>query len=94
MHGYQAPEQKRVSVDLDAAICPLVTGQGSSGYNAHRFKTHAGAGMLGINVGVPAPMAVFPFSGWKDSFYGTTHANGEDAIRFYTEYRVTVSRWI
>jgi len=66
----------------------------SSGYAARRFQTRAQAGMLGINVGVPAPMAVFPFSGWKDSFYGTTHANGEDAIRFYTEYRVTVSRWI
>jgi len=66
----------------------------SSGYDAHRFKTHAGAGMLGINVGVPAPMAVFPFSGWKNSFFGTLHANGEDAVRFYTEYRILVSRWL
>jgi len=65
-----------------------------SGYHARRFQTNAGAGMLGINVGVPAPMAVFPFSGWKDSFFGTVHANGEDAVRFYTEYRVTVSRWM
>ncbi len=66
----------------------------SSGYAAHKFQTGAEAGMLGINVGVPAPMAVFPFSGWKDSFFGTLHANGDDAVRFYTEYRVTVSRWI
>jgi malonate-semialdehyde dehydrogenase (acetylating)/methylmalonate-semialdehyde dehydrogenase len=66
----------------------------SSGYHARRFQTNAGAGMLGVNVGVPAPMAVFPFSGWKDSFFGTLHANGEDAVRFFTEYRVTVSRWI
>lgn len=66
----------------------------SSGYHAHRFQTSAQAGMLGINVGVPAPMAVFPFSGWKDSFFGTLHANGEDAVRFFTEFRVTVSRWL
>ncbi|MCI0677259.1 MAG: CoA-acylating methylmalonate-semialdehyde dehydrogenase [Phycisphaerales bacterium] len=66
----------------------------SSGYDAHRFKTHAAAGMLGINVGVPAPMAVFPFAGWKQSFFGDLHANGEDAVRFYTEYRIVVSRWL
>jgi malonate-semialdehyde dehydrogenase (acetylating)/methylmalonate-semialdehyde dehydrogenase len=66
----------------------------SSGHHARRFQDHAEAGMLGINVGVPAPMAVFPFSGWKDSFFGTLHANGEDAVRFYTEYRITVTRWI
>jgi malonate-semialdehyde dehydrogenase (acetylating)/methylmalonate-semialdehyde dehydrogenase len=65
-----------------------------SGYTARRFQHNAQAGMLGINVGVPAPMAVFPFSGWKDSFFGTLHANGEDAVRFYTEYRVTVTRWL
>ena len=65
----------------------------NSGYDAHRFQTQAQAGMLGINVGVPAPMAVFPFSGWKDSFYGTLHANGEDSLLFYTEYRVTVTRY-
>ncbi len=66
----------------------------SSGYAARRFRSHAQAGMIGINVGVPAPMAVFPFSGWKDSFIGTLHANGEDAVRFYTEFQITVSRWL
>jgi malonate-semialdehyde dehydrogenase (acetylating)/methylmalonate-semialdehyde dehydrogenase len=66
----------------------------SSGHAARRFRAHAQAGMIGINVGVPAPMAVFPFSGWKDSFIGTLHANGEDAVRFYTEYQITVSRWL
>ena len=65
----------------------------SSGYAANRFRTEAGAGMIGINVGVPAPMAVFPFSGWKDSFFGSLHANGEDAVRFFTECRILVSRW-
>lgn len=66
----------------------------SSGYNARRFRVHAQAGMIGINVGVPAPMAVFPFSGWKQSFYGDLHANGEDAVRFFTESKVVVSRWM
>lgn len=40
--------------------------------------------MLGVNIGVPAPMAFFPFSGWKDSFYGDLHANGKDGLEFYT----------
>ncbi len=66
----------------------------SSGYNARRFKTHAHVGMVGINVGVPAPMAVFPFSGWKQSFFGDLHANGEDAAKFYTESKVVVARWM
>ena len=66
----------------------------SSGYNARRFKTYAQVGMVGINVGVPAPMAAFPFSGWKQSFYGDLHANGEDAARFYTESKVVVTRWL
>jgi malonate-semialdehyde dehydrogenase (acetylating)/methylmalonate-semialdehyde dehydrogenase len=66
----------------------------SSGYSARRFRTLAEVGMVGINVGVPAPMAVFPFAGWKQSFFGDLHANGEDAVRFYTELRITVSRWM
>ncbi len=66
----------------------------SSGYSARRFKTNAQAGMIGINVGVPAPMAVFPFSGWKQSFFGDLHANGEDAAKFYTESKVVVTRWM
>ncbi|CRH21418.1 Methylmalonate semialdehyde dehydrogenase (acylating) [Carnobacterium maltaromaticum] len=48
------------------------------------FRERIDAGMLGINLGVPAPMAFFPFSGWKDSFYGTLHANGKDSVDFYT----------
>ncbi len=65
-----------------------------SGHAARRFQRTVQAGMLGVNVGVPAPMAVFPFSGWKKSFYGDLHANGEDAVRFYTESRVLVTRWL
>ena len=66
----------------------------SSGHAARRFRTHIDAGMLGINVGVPAPMAAFPFSGWKQSFFGDLHANGEDAVKFFTESKVVVTRWL
>ena len=65
-----------------------------SGHAVHRFQTTIQAGMLGVNVGVPAPMAAFPFSGWKQSFYGDLHVNGEDGARFYTKSRVTVTRWL
>ncbi len=65
-----------------------------SGHAAHRFETTVEAGMLGVNVGVPAPMAAFPFAGWKKSFYGDLHTNGEDGVRFFTKARVTVRRWL
>lgn len=65
-----------------------------SGHAARKFKTTTTAGMIGVNVGVPAPMAVFPFAGWKHSFFGDLHANGDDALRFYTEYKIMVSRWL
>jgi malonate-semialdehyde dehydrogenase (acetylating)/methylmalonate-semialdehyde dehydrogenase len=66
----------------------------SSGHDARRFRTHIDAGMLGINVGVPAPMAAFPFSGWKQSFFGDLHANGEDGPKFFTKSKVCVARWL
>ena len=66
----------------------------SSGHDARRFKTLVEAGMLGVNVGVPAPMAAFPFSGWKQSFYGDLHANGEDGAKFFTKSKVMVTRWL
>ena len=65
-----------------------------SGHAARKFENTVEAGMLGVNVGVPAPMAAFPFSGWKKSFYGDLHTNGEDGIRFFTKSRVTVRRWL
>ena len=65
-----------------------------SGAAARAFRRHAKAGMLGVNIGVPAPVAVFPFSGWRGSFYGDLHANGEDGINFYTERKVVTSRWV
>ena len=60
----------------------------TSNSNAIRyFRENIDAGMLGINLGVPAPMAFFPFSGWKSSFFGTLHANGKDSVDFYTRKR-------
>lgn len=57
------------------------------------FRENIDAGMLGINLGVPAPMAIFPFSGWKSSFYGTLHANGKDSVDFYTRKKVVTARY-
>ncbi|WP_019152530.1 CoA-acylating methylmalonate-semialdehyde dehydrogenase [Robertmurraya massiliosenegalensis] len=58
-----------------------------------QFREEAEAGMLGINVGVPATMAFFPFSGWKDSFYGDLHVNGKDGVNFYTKKKMITSRF-
>ncbi len=65
----------------------------TSGAAARKFRYEARVGNVGINVGVAAPMAYFPFSGWKDSFFGDLHAQGRDAIDFYTEKKVVVERW-
>jgi malonate-semialdehyde dehydrogenase (acetylating)/methylmalonate-semialdehyde dehydrogenase len=65
----------------------------ASGSAARRFRYEAPAGNIGINIGVAAPMAYFPFSGWKDSFFGIMHGQGRDAIEFYTEKKVVVERW-
>src|SRR5438552_5741566 len=64
-----------------------------SGAAAREFTHNVSAGMVGINVGVPAPVAFFPFSGWKNSFFGDLHALGKDAVHFYTEQRVITCRW-
>jgi malonate-semialdehyde dehydrogenase (acetylating) / methylmalonate-semialdehyde dehydrogenase len=64
-----------------------------SGEAARRYRYSAEAGMLGVNVGVPAPVAWFPFSGWKDSLDGDLHANGTDAVDFYTRKKVVTTRW-
>ena len=60
---------------------------------ARAYRCGAEAGMLGVNVGVAAPVAWFPFSGWKDSIDGDLHANGNDAVEFYTRKKVVTSRW-
>ncbi len=70
--------------------CSLFT---TSGRAAREFRYHAGISMIGINIGVAAPMAFFPFGGSKQSFYGDLKAAGRDAVSFYTDQRVVISRW-
>jgi malonate-semialdehyde dehydrogenase (acetylating) / methylmalonate-semialdehyde dehydrogenase len=65
----------------------------SSGKSEREFRENIEAGMLGVNVNVPAPMAFFPFSGWKKSFYGDLHANGRDGVEFYTRKKMVTKRW-
>ncbi|TQR17936.1 CoA-acylating methylmalonate-semialdehyde dehydrogenase [Psychrobacillus soli] len=57
-----------------------------------QFREEIDAGMLGVNLGVPAPMAFFPFSGYKKSFYGDLHANGRDGVEFYTRKKMLTAR--
>ncbi|MGH2953398.1 MAG: CoA-acylating methylmalonate-semialdehyde dehydrogenase [Solirubrobacterales bacterium] len=68
----------------------IFTGSGAA---TRSYRYGAEAGMLGVNVGVAAPVAWFPFSGWKDSLEGDLHANGRDAVEFYTRKKVVTSRW-
>ena len=65
-----------------------------SGAIARRFRRDAQAGNIGINIGVAAPMAEFPFSGWKDSFFGDLHGQGRHAVEFFTQTKVVVERWL
>jgi malonate-semialdehyde dehydrogenase (acetylating)/methylmalonate-semialdehyde dehydrogenase len=65
----------------------------SDGANARRFRYDVDAGNVGINVGVAAPMAFYPFSGWGESFFGDLHAQGEHCVEFYTQTKVVVERW-
>ncbi|HEY3310881.1 MAG TPA: CoA-acylating methylmalonate-semialdehyde dehydrogenase [Anaerolineales bacterium] len=65
----------------------------SSGAAARQFRYEVQAGNIGINIGVAAPMAFYPFSGWKDSFFGDMHGQGMDAVEFFTQKKVVVERW-
>jgi len=65
----------------------------SSGAVARKFRYEADAGNVGINIGVAAPMAFFPFSGWNDSFFGDLHAQGRHGVEFYTQTKIVVERW-
>ena len=76
--------------------CPF--GNGASiftrdGYAAREFKRHFNGGMIGVNVGVPAPMAWLPFTGWNDSFFGDLHAQGTEGVQFDTRQKMTLTRW-
>lgn len=63
------------------------------GASARKFRREVQCGMIGVNISVPAPVAYFPFSGWKDSFFGDLHATGRDGMEFYTERKVVIERW-
>jgi malonate-semialdehyde dehydrogenase (acetylating)/methylmalonate-semialdehyde dehydrogenase len=65
----------------------------ASGASARKFRYEVPAGNIGVNIGVAAPMAYFPFSGWKDSFLGVLHGQGRDGVEFYTDKKVVVERW-
>jgi malonate-semialdehyde dehydrogenase (acetylating)/methylmalonate-semialdehyde dehydrogenase len=87
--------------DLDEALalgrqCEYGNGASiftQSGWAARQFKRHFNAGMIGINVGVPAPMAWFPFTGWNKSFFGDLHIQGVEGVQFYTQQKMTLTRW-
>jgi malonate-semialdehyde dehydrogenase (acetylating)/methylmalonate-semialdehyde dehydrogenase len=87
--------------DLEQALalgkdCPYGNGASiftSSGWAARQFKHHFNAGMIGINVGVPAPMAWFPFTGWNQSFFGDLHIQGTEGVQFCTQQKMTMTRW-
>jgi malonate-semialdehyde dehydrogenase (acetylating) / methylmalonate-semialdehyde dehydrogenase len=87
--------------DLDAAVEAVNASRygnasvifTSSGGAAREYRARVEAGMVGVNIGVAAPVAWFPFSGWKDSIDGDLHANGRDAVEFYTRKKVVTSRW-
>ncbi|MBI4788968.1 MAG: CoA-acylating methylmalonate-semialdehyde dehydrogenase [Chloroflexi bacterium] len=86
---------------LDQAIALVNTGRygnmaclfTASGAAARKFRYEAEVGNVGINVGIAAPMAFFPFSGWKESFFGDLHGQGMDAVEFFTQKKVVVERW-
>jgi malonate-semialdehyde dehydrogenase (acetylating) / methylmalonate-semialdehyde dehydrogenase len=84
--------------DAIAAVSKSRFGNGvsiftESGAAVRRFKHDVEAGMVGVNIGVAAPVAFFPFSGWKDSFLGDLHAHGPDAVEFYTQKKTITSRF-
>src|SRR5262249_52892912 len=65
----------------------------TNGASARKFRHEVSTGNVGVNIGVAAPMAYFPVSGWKASFFGNLHAQGKDAIEFYTDKKVIAERW-
>lgn len=64
-----------------------------SGYYAREFARRTDGGMVGVNVGIPVPVGIFPFTGHKDSFFGDLHCLGKDGVRFYTETKAVTTRW-
>jgi malonate-semialdehyde dehydrogenase (acetylating)/methylmalonate-semialdehyde dehydrogenase len=87
--------------DLEEALClgrQYLYGNGApiftrSGWAAREFKYRFNAGMIGINVSVPAPLAWFPFTGWNQPFFGELHVGGVEGVHFYTRQKLTMTRW-
>lgn len=91
MHARTLDEAIALVNDRDVGnMACIFTGSGAA---ARQFRYEVNAGNVGINVGVAAPMAFFPFSGWRQSFFGDLHAQGPHAVEFYTETKVVVERW-
>ena len=91
----ESPGDVIVRLEL-GAVCEL--GNGASiftrdGHAAREFRQRFPAGMIGVNVGVPAPMAWLPFTGWNGSFFGDLHIQGLEGVQFYTRQKVTLTRW-
>jgi malonate-semialdehyde dehydrogenase (acetylating)/methylmalonate-semialdehyde dehydrogenase len=68
----------------------IFTGSGAA---ARKFRHQVQSGNIGINIGIAAPMAFFPFSGWKESFFGDLHGQGRHAVEFFTQTKVVIERW-
>jgi malonate-semialdehyde dehydrogenase (acetylating) / methylmalonate-semialdehyde dehydrogenase len=89
------------AADLDEAIASIARNPygnaasifTTSGVAARKFRYEVPTGNVGVNIGVAAPMAYFPFSGWKDSFLGVLHGQGRDGVEFYTDKKVVIERW-
>jgi len=65
-----------------------------NGYYSREFARRTHGGMVGINVGIPVPIGIFPFTGHKNSFFGDLHALGKDGVRFFTETKAVTTRWL
>ncbi len=86
--------------DLDEAIDMIHAPLRQRGLDLHqqrqvgpRVPVRGQCGNIGVNIGIVAPMAFFPFGGMKDSFFGNLHGQGQDVIRFFTESKVVIQRW-
>ena len=87
-------EEKRGIPSQRIVLAGFSQGGAMALQSARKFRYEAQAGNIGINIGVAAPMAFFPFSGWKESFFGTLHGQGKHAVEFFTQTKVVVERWL
>ena len=92
-HNYQIFPGDRLFVELLSKNKESSGPKKSNGYYSREFVRRTHAGMVGINVGIPVPLGIFPFTGHKQSFFGDLHTLGKDGVRFYTETKTVTSRW-